>query len=90
MNAEDRGCRRRGLIVRVIRGPFIDKVIRSASGETLGAVVEARWVCGVHLKKLGRGAGHEEGAPELARNARSLTRYLYQSQAPTSAATWRP
>jgi hypothetical protein len=49
VNAKDCPCRRRcRFIVRVTHRLLIDKVIRSPCGKLFGAVVEARWVNGVH------------------------------------------
>ena len=53
MNAEDSPCCRRRLTHRLL----IDKVIYSSGGELFDAVVEARWVHGVHFHR-GRNAQH--------------------------------
>ena len=58
MHAEDSPCYRCRLIVRVTYRLLIDKVIRSSGGEPFGAVVEARWVHGVHFL-IGRRARKE-------------------------------
>jgi hypothetical protein len=61
VNAEDSLCCPRRLIVRVIYRLFIDKVIRPSGGELFGAVVEARWVHGVHFYIGRREAQHTMG-----------------------------
>lgn len=58
MDAEDSPCCRHRLIVRVTHRLLIDKVIRSSSGKLFGAVIEARWVHGVHFHIGRREAQH--------------------------------
>jgi hypothetical protein len=58
VDAEDSPCCHRRLIVRVTHRLLIDKVIPSSGGELFGAVVEARWVRGVHFHIGHREAPH--------------------------------
>jgi hypothetical protein len=56
VNAKDSPYRHR-VVVRVIHRLLIDKVVRSSGGELFDAVVEARWVHGVHLGSTGQEFG---------------------------------
>ena len=71
MDAEDSPRCRPRLIVR----PLIDKVIRSAGGELFHAVVEARWVHGVHFHIGRRKAQHGVGRVRI-RSDLTLLIYL--------------
>jgi hypothetical protein len=77
VNAEDSPCCRRRLNVRVTHGLLIDKVIRSSGGELFDAVVEARWVHGVHFHIGRRKAQHTVGGrvrtlPRALQNVRQF------------------
>lgn len=72
MNAEDSLCCPRRLDVRVIYRLFIDKVVRPSGGELFGAVVEARWVHGVHFHIGRREAQHTMGEESGLQNVIKL------------------